>query len=276
MTPNALFSLEGKTALVTGGATGIGRMAATGLMMAGAHVLIASRKEDACFAVAEQLNAMDAPGSAEGFAGDVGTEDGIEALAKGTTERTDTLHILMNNAGITWGAPMGAFPHAAWEKVMNVNVAGLFHLTQSLLPTLIATATPDDPARVVNVGSVMGEAALGDGAYSYSASKAAVLHLTKIMAKELAGHHVTVNALAPGPFVSKMTAFATADEGMRDKVGADVPLGRVGRDEDIAGCMQFLCGKGGSFLTGAILPVSGGIQVMSGPNLFRSALEQSS
>lgn len=276
MTPNSLFSLEGKTALVTGGATGIGRMAATGLMMAGAHVLIASRKEDACFAVAEQLNAMDAPGSAEGFAGDVGTEDGIEALAKGTTERTDTLHILMNNAGITWGAPMGAFPHAAWEKVMNVNVAGLFHLTQSLLPTLIATATPDDPARVVNVGSVMGEAALGDGAYSYSASKAAVLHLTKIMAKELAGHHVTVNALAPGPFVSKMTAFATADEGMRDKVGADVPLGRVGRDEDIAGCMQFLCGKGGSFLTGAILPVSGGIQVMSGPNLFRSALEQSS
>ena len=276
MTPNALFLLEGKTALVTGGATGIGRMAATGLMMAGAHVLIASRKEDACLAVAEQLNAMDAPGSAEGFAGDVGTEDGIEALAKGTTERTDTLHILMNNAGITWGAPMGAFPHAAWEKVMNVNVAGLFHLTQSLLPTLIATATPDDPARVVNVGSVMGEAALGDGAYSYSASKAAVLHLTKIMAKELAGHHVTVNALAPGPFVSKMTAFATADEGMRDKVGADVPLGRVGRDEDIAGCMQFLCGKGGSFLTGAILPVSGGIQVMSGPNLFRSALEQSS
>lgn len=276
MTPNALFSLEGKTALVTGGATGIGRMAATGLMMAGAHVLIASRKEDACLAVAEQLNAMDAPGSAEGFAGDVGTEDGIEALAKGTTERTDTLHILMNNAGITWGAPMGAFPHAAWEKVMNVNVTGLFHLTQSLLPTLIATATPDDPARVVNVGSVMGEAALGDGAYSYSASKAAVLHLTKIMAKELAGHHVTVNALAPGPFVSKMTAFATADEGMRDKVGGDVPLGRVGRDEDIAGCMQFLCGKGGSFLTGAILPVSGGIQVMSGPNLFRSALEQSS
>ena len=276
MTPNALFLLEGKTALVTGGATGIGRMAATGLMMAGAHVLIASRKEDACLAVAEQLNAMDAPGSAEGFAGDVGTEDGIEALAKGTTERTDTLHILMNNAGITWGAPMGAFPHAAWEKVMNVNVTGLFHLTQSLLPTLIATATPDDPARVVNVGSVMGEAALGDGAYSYSASKAAVLHLTKIMAKELAGHHVTVNALAPGPFVSKMTAFATADEGMRDKVGADVPLGRVGRDEDIAGCMQFLCGKGGSFLTGAVLPVSGGIQVMSGPNLFRSALEQSS
>ena len=273
MDPNSLFSLHGKVALVTGGATGIGRMAATGLMMAGARVLIASRKGDACVAVAEELNAMDGPGSVEGFAGDVGSEEGIKALVAEVNARSDTLNILMNNSGVTWGAPLGQFPHAAWEKVMNVNVAGLFHLTQSLLPMLIKTGNADDPARVVNVGSVMGEAALGDGAYSYAASKAAVLHMTKIMAKELAPHHVTVNALAPGPFVSKMTAFATADEGMRKKVGHDVPLGRVGRDEDIAGCMQFLCGKGGSYLTGAVLPVSGGIQVMSGPNLFRAALE---
>ncbi|WP_299699864.1 SDR family NAD(P)-dependent oxidoreductase [uncultured Tateyamaria sp.] len=273
MDPKTLFSLDGKVALVTGGATGIGRMAATGLMMAGARVLIASRKGDACEAVAAELNAMDAQGSAEGFAGDVGSEEGIAALVAEVSKRTDKLHILMNNSGVTWGAPMGQFPHQAWEKVMNVNVAGVFHLTQSLLPILIKSATADDPARVVNVGSVMGDAPLGDGAYSYAASKAAVLHMTKIMAKELAGHHVTVNALAPGPFVSKMTAFATADEDMRDKVGADVPLGRVGRDEDIAGCMQFLCGQGGAYLTGAILPVSGGIQVMSGPNLFRAALE---
>ena len=272
MDPNTLFSLTGKVALVTGGATGIGRMAATGLMMAGARVLIASRKGDACVAVAEELNAMGGPGSVEGFAGDVGSEEGIAALVKEVAHRTDALHILMNNSGVTWGAPLGQFPHAAWEKVMNVNVAGLFHLTQTLLPILIRTGTADDPARVVNVGSVMGDAPLGDGAYSYSASKAAVLHLTRIMAKELAGHHITVNALAPGPFVSKMTAFATADEGMREKVGQDVPLGRVGRDEDIAGCMQFLCGKGGSYITGAVLPVSGGIQVMSGPNLFRAAL----
>ena len=272
MDPNTLFSLTGKVALVTGGATGIGRMAATGLMMAGARVLIASRKGDACVAVAEELNAMGGPGSVEGFAGDVGSEEGIAALVKEVAHRTDALHILMNNSGVTWGAPLGQFPHAAWEKVMNVNVAGLFHLTQSLLPILIRTGTADDPARVVNVGSVMGDAPLGDGAYSYAASKAAVLHLTRIMAKELAGQHITVNALAPGPFVSKMTAFATADEGMREKVGQDVPLGRVGRDEDIAGCMQFLCGKGGSYITGAVLPVSGGIQVMSGPNLFRAAL----
>ncbi|MEL6884251.1 MAG: SDR family NAD(P)-dependent oxidoreductase [Pseudomonadota bacterium] len=272
MDPKTLFSLDSKVALVTGGATGIGRMAATGLMMAGARVLIASRKADACEAVASELNAMDAPGSAEGFGADLSTEEGISALVAEVGERTDALHILMNNSGVTWGAPMGQFPHAAWEKVMNVNVAALFDLTQKLLPMLIATGTADDPARVVNVGSVMGDAALGDGAYSYAASKAAVLHLTKIMAKELARHHITVNALAPGPFVSRMTAFATADADMRDKVGQDVPLGRVGRDEDIAGCMQFLCGRGGAYLTGAVLPVSGGIQVMSGPNLFRAAL----
>ncbi|MEL6420644.1 MAG: SDR family oxidoreductase, partial [Pseudomonadota bacterium] len=236
-------------------------------------VLIASRKEDACQAVAKELNALGLAGRCEGFGGDVGSEEGVDALVAAVRERADALHILMNNAGITWGAPLGQFPHHAWEKVMNVNVAGLFDLTQKLLPVLIQTGSADDPARVVNVGSVMGDAPLGDGVYSYSASKAAVLHLTKILAKELAGHNITVNALAPGPFVSRMTAFATADEGMREKVGQDVPLGRVGRDEDIAGCMQFLCGRGGSYLTGAVLPVSGGIQVMSGPNLFRAALE---
>ncbi|MEL7098452.1 MAG: SDR family NAD(P)-dependent oxidoreductase [Pseudomonadota bacterium] len=273
MTPNDLFSLAGKVALVTGGATGIGRMAATGLMQAGATVYIASRKADACAAVAEELNAMGAPGKVIGFGGDVGSAEGVAALVATLKEHTGTLNILMNNAGVTWGAPMGQFPFEAWAKVQGVNNAGLFHLTQALLPMLIASGTADDPARVVNVGSVMGDAPLGDGAYSYAASKAAVHQITRIMAKELAGHHVTVNALAPGPFVSRMTAFATADEGMREKVGDDVPLGRVGRDEDIAGCMQFLCGKGGSFITGAIIPVSGGIQVMSGPNLFRAALE---
>lgn len=273
MTPETLFSLHGKTALVTGGATGIGRMAAEGLMQAGARVLIASRKADACAAVADELNALGAPGRCEGFGGDVSSEAGVDALVDALRARTDTLDILMNNAGLTWGAPLGQFPFEAWAKVMGVNNAGLFHLTQRLLPMLIASASPEDPARVVNVGSVMGDAPLGDGAYSYAASKAAVHQITRILAKELAGHHITVNALAPGPFVSRMTAFATADEGMREKVGNNVPLGRVGQPEDIAGCMQFLCGRAGAFLTGAILPVSGGIQVMTGPNLFQAALE---
>ena len=272
MTPETLFSLHGKTALVTGGATGIGRMAAEALMKAGARVLIASRKGDACEAVAAELNAMGGPGTVEGFAGDVGSEAGVNALVTAVKDRTETLDILMNNAGRTWGAPMGAFPFDAWDKVMSVNMAGLFDLTQKLLPMLIAGGSIDDPARVVNVGSVMGERPMGDGAYSYAASKAAVIHMSKIMAKELAGHHVTVNALAPGPFVSKMTAFATADEGKREKVGEDVPLKRVGRDEDIAGCMLFLCGRGGSYVTGAVIPVSGGINVMSGPNIFEAAM----
>ena len=272
MTPDKLFSLNGKTALVTGGATGIGRMAAEALVRAGARVLIASRKGHACAEVADELNALGAKGSAEGFAGDVGTAEGVDALVAEVQKRTDNLDILMNNAGRTWGAPMGQFPFDAWDKVMSVNVAGLFDLTQKLLPMLVASGTLDDPARVVNVGSVMGEREMGDGAYSYSASKAAVHHLTRIMGKELAGHAVTVNALAPGPFVSGMTAFATADEKMRDQVGQDVPLRRVGRDTDIVGCMLFLCGLGGAYITGAVIPVSGGINVMSGPNIFDAAL----
>lgn len=267
-----LFGLDGKVALVTGGATGIGRMAAEGLIRAGATVLLASRKGEACEAVAAELNALGASGTAIGFAGDVGSEAGVDALVAAVKERTETVDILMNNAGITWGAPMGQFPYHAWEKVMNVNVAGLFDLTQKLLPMLIASGSVDDPARVVNVGSVMGEREMGDGAYSYSASKAAVIHLSKIMGKELADHAVTVNALAPGPFVSRMTAFATHDEEMRGRVGDDVPLKRVGRDEDIAGCMLFLCGRGGAYITGAVIPVSGGINVMSGPNIFEQAL----
>lgn len=272
MTPQDLFSLPGKVALITGGATGIGRMAAEALVRAGARVLIASRKGDACAAVAAELNALGAPGTAEGFAGDVASEAGIDALVEEVKKRTDRLDILMNNAGRTWGAPLGQFPHAAWGKVMDLNVTGLFHLTQQLLPMLIASGSADDPARVVNVASVMGEIPMGDGAYSYAVSKAAVIHATRILAKELAASHVTVNALAPGPFVSKMTAFAIAEEDKRDKVGADVPLKRVGRDEDIAGCMLFLCGRGGGYVTGAVIPVSGGINVSTGGNIFEAAM----
>lgn len=272
MTPDSLFTLPGKTALVTGGATGIGRMAAEALVRAGAHVLIASRKAEACEAVAAELNALGTSGRAEGFGGDVASCEGIDALVSEINTRTDKLDILMNNAGVSWGSPMGQFPHDAWDKVMSVNVAGLFDLTQKLLPVLMKSGSVDDPARVVNVGSVMGEVPMGDGAYSYSASKAAVLHLTKIMAKEFSPYHITVNALAPGPFVSRMTAFATADEETRERVGKSVPLGRVGRDEDIAGCMLFLCGRGGSYVTGAVIPVSGGINVVTAGNIFAEAL----
>lgn len=269
-----LFSLAGKTALVTGGSGGIGRMASIGLMRAGAHVLLASRKEELCIAAAAEFNSLGLPGSAVGFGGDVSTEEGVFALAEEAKQRTDLLHILVNNAGIAWAVKSEDFPFNAWSKVMNVNNAGLFTLTQSLLPFLMESSTKDDPARVVNVGSVMGSVAMAEGTYAYAASKAAVHHITKFMAAEYADRHVTFNAIAPGPFVSKMTAFATSDEASRERIGAEIPLGRMGREDDIAGCLQFLCSRAGSYVTGAILPVCGGVHVQPPPNVLHLASQE--
>lgn len=268
MTPDTLFNLSGKTALVTGGATGIGRMAAEGLMAAGANVLIASRKAEACEAVAAELNGAGYTGKATGFGGDVGSEEGIAALVAEVQNRTDTLHILMNNAGRTWGAPIGAHPYEAWDKLLKLNVQGMFHLTQSLLPMLLKAATPEDPARVINVGSVMGDVPLGTATYSYAVSKGAVHHMTRVLSNDLAPQHITVNAIAPGPFPSKMTAFALGHDEGRKRAASGVPLGRVGEPEDVAGAVQFLCGRGGSYLSGAILPLSGGMQSAAPSNLF--------
>ena len=264
-----LFSVDGKTALVTGAATGIGRMIATALVEGGARVLIASRKGADCERVAAELNASGARGSAEGFAADVSTEEGVDALAAEVKARTDKLHILVNNAGVSWGAPLETFPYTGWAKVMNVNVTGLFHLTRQLLPLLDAAASDEDPARIINLGSVMGTQPLADDAYSYTASKAAVHHLTKTLANEFAKRRITVNAFAPGPFQSRMTAFATATDEQADKVGARVPLGRIGAPSDIAAATLFLCGKGGSYVTGAILPLDGGQSVQHGMSLFK-------
>lgn len=270
--PSHLFDLTGKVALVTGGATGIGRMAAEGLVAAGARVLIASRKGDACIAVAAELNAMGLPGTAEGFGGDVGSKAGAEALAADVARRTDRLHILMNNAGRTWGAPLGEHPYEAWEKLLALNVIGMFHLTQCLLPLLDAAATDDDPARIVNVGSVMGDIPKGTATYSYAVSKGAVHHMTRVLANDLAARRITVNAIAPGPFVSKMTAFALGTAEGQAESASGVPLGRVGRAEDIAGALQYLCGRGGAYVSGAILPLSGGMQSHAPGNLFNKDL----
>ncbi|PHR24909.1 MAG: 3-oxoacyl-ACP reductase [Hoeflea sp.] len=267
----SLFGVSGKTALVTGGATGIGRMIATALVQAGARVLIASRKGEDCVRVADEINALGAPGKAEGFAGDVGTADGVVALVQEVQARTDRLNILVNNAGVSWGAPYEEFPHAAWSKVMSVNVAGLFTLTRDLTPLLLKAASDADPARVINLGSVMGSQPAADGAYSYSASKAAVHHLTRILAEELASKRVTVNAFAPGPFQSRMTAFATAKDEQVEKVGAGVPLGRIGAPDDVAGATLYLCSRAGSYITGAILPIDGGLSVQHDIRLFKDA-----
>ncbi len=264
-----LFGVAGKTALVTGAATGIGRMAATGLVQTGARVLIASRKGEDCAAVAEELNKLGAPGSAEGFAGDVSSEEGIAALVDEVKSRTDKLHILINNAGVTWGEPLDTFPYKAWDKVLGVNVTGLFHLTRELLPLLDAAATDADPARIINLGSVMGTQPMADGAYSYTASKAAVHHLTRTLANEFAKRRITVNAFAPGPFQSRMTAFATATDEQAEFVGSRVPLGRIGAPGDIAAATLFLCGRGGAYVTGAVLPLDGGQSVQHGMSLFK-------
>jgi NAD(P)-dependent dehydrogenase (short-subunit alcohol dehydrogenase family) len=253
-----LFSVKGRTALVTGGATGIGRICAEALLSAGARVFIASRKAEACAAAAKELSVF---GPCEGFGGTVGTEEGVKALAAELTGRTDRLDILVNNAGATWGAPFETFDWKAWERVLSVNLTGLFSLTRDLAPLLFKAGSAERPATVINIGSVMGTVTQAENAYSYSASKAAVHHLTRILAAEFAGRHVTVNAIAPGPFLSKMTAFALAKEQGSAATIANVPMKRIGRPEDIAGTVLYLAGLGGAYTTGAIIPVDGGVSV---------------
>ncbi|WP_421853652.1 SDR family oxidoreductase [Oricola sp.] len=263
-----LFSVRGKCALVTGGATGIGRMIAEGLMGGGASVIIASRKGEVCEETAAELNALGLPGAAEGVAGDVSTEEGVAALVAAVSSRVDRLDILVNNAGATWGEPLEDFPYKAWKRVLDVNVTGLFHLTRELLPLLEAAASDEDPARVINLGSVMGTQPVAEGAYSYTASKAAVHHLTRTLAIEFARRRITVNAFAPGPFRSKMTAFATGTDDQARWVGSRVPLGRIGAPDDAAGAALYLCSRAGAYVTGAIIPMDGGQSVQHGVGLF--------
>ncbi|HTZ67780.1 MAG TPA: SDR family oxidoreductase [Roseiarcus sp.] len=262
---NELFSVRGRTALVTGGATGLGRICAEALLSAGARVLIASRKADGCEKAARELSAI---GPCEGFGGTVADEAGVKALAAETRKRTDALHILINNAGSGWGERFETYPWKAWERVMSVNVAGLLSLTRDLAPLLAASASAERPSTVISMGSVMGTVTQSEYNWAYSASKAAVHHLTRILAAEFASRQITVNALAPGPFPTNMNRFALGtDDGLARGARA-VPMGRVGRPDDIAGAILFLAGRGGAYTTGAILPVDGGVGVTAPPAMF--------
>jgi len=248
-----LFSLTGKTALVTGATGGIGEMIATGLAKAGADVIITGRKRDTLDAAVQRIGAF---GACRGVHCDVSTPEGVDELA--SRIGTESLHILINNAGTTWGAQFSEFPDKAWPKVMGVNVYAPFMLAQRLHPLLASGASPADPARIINIGSIFGVSTDVASAYSYSASKAAVHQLSRVLARDLCADHINVNAIAPGYFPSRMTAFISRDPELSEQVEAAIPMGRQGGPDDIAGAVIYLCSRAGSYVTGVVLPVDGG------------------
>jgi NAD(P)-dependent dehydrogenase (short-subunit alcohol dehydrogenase family) len=248
-----LFSVAGKVTLVTGGSRGIGLMIARGFVEVGAKVYISARKADVCERVAAELSRS---GSCTALPADLGSEAGARALADALAARESALHVLVNNAGANWGAPLAEYPDSAWDKVLALNVKGVFHLSRLVLPLLEKGARPGDPARIINIGSIDGLQVPILETYAYSASKAAVHHLTRALAHKLAPN-ITVNAIAPGPFESKMMAETLTR--FRDVIIASCPMGRIGEPEDMAGTAIFLASRAGAYLTGAVIPIDGGI-----------------
>jgi NAD(P)-dependent dehydrogenase (short-subunit alcohol dehydrogenase family) len=251
--PVDLFSVAGKTVVVTGGTRGIGRMIAGGFSAGGATVIVASRKEEAVQATVAELSPF---GPCTGYAADLSSEEGARRLAEQVGADHPRVDVLVNNAGATWGAPLNEHDTASWDRVLNLNVQGIFHTTKFFLPLLEAGATQDDPSRVINIGSIDGIHVPVLESYSYSASKAAVHQLTRHLAKRLAPT-VTVNAVAPGPFESKMMAATL--EAFGDQIAEAAPLKRIGRPDDMAGVAIFLASRAGAYVTGAVIPVDGGI-----------------
>jgi NAD(P)-dependent dehydrogenase (short-subunit alcohol dehydrogenase family) len=262
---DGLFNLQGKTALVTGGGGGIGLMISRALVSAGARVFIASRKLETCQQAAESMTEL--PGSCVALQADLQQEDGVKQLARDISEHSDRLDILVNNSGRSWGAPLEQFPWKAWDDVMTLNLTAPFTLTQQLIPLLTKSASSEQPAKVINIGSIMGTQPHGFPAYSYAASKAAIHHITRILANELAGRNINVNAIAPGPFLTQMTSFVAKNEDTLKAVRDSVPLKRFGTESDMAGLVLSLCGAGGAYITGAIIPLDGGMSAFRSPGL---------
>jgi NAD(P)-dependent dehydrogenase (short-subunit alcohol dehydrogenase family) len=251
-----LFDLTGKVAVVTGGTRGIGLMIARGLLRAGASVYVSSRKADAVAAAEAELSEF---GKVVGIPADLAQVDECRRLVDEIGSHEDRLHVLVNNAGATWGEPFDGYSEAGWDRVVDLNLKSPFFLTQAFLPLLVAAAGPGDPARVINVGSIDGLHVNPLPHFPYSASKAGLHHLTRHLARELGPRNVTVNAVAPGPFESKMMAFALDDPEMRAAVAASSPLGRIGEPDDMAGVAVYLSSRAGAYVTGAVIPVDGGI-----------------
>ncbi|MEB3032104.1 SDR family oxidoreductase [[Mycobacterium] nativiensis] len=256
-----LFSVAGKTALVTGGTSGIGYMIAEGYLRAGVRVYISSRKPEACRQAEQELSQF---GEVHAIPADVSREDQCRSMIDAIAAREDRLHILVNNAGATWGAPFDEFPSAAFDKVLTLNVKAPFVLTQLARPLLEAASAADNPARVINIGSIDGLAVPRVGNFSYSASKAAIHQLTRHLAAELAPS-ILVNAIAPGPFPSKMMA-ATLDA-VGEQLAAASPVKRIGRTEDIAAAAVYLAAPATNFMTGAVIPLDGGLSTTAGIRL---------
>lgn len=248
-----LFSVAGKVALVTGGSRGIGLMIARGLVENGVKTYIASRSAEACNEAAAELSAH---GECVALPADLSQMDEVERLSGEIAAREKQLHILVNNAGAAWGAPIGEVPEQGWDKVMDLNTKSLFFLTQALLPQLEAAGSADDPARVINIGSVDGIGIPRLDTFSYPASKAAVHHLTGVLAHHLTPRHITVNAIAPGPFESKMMDYTLTNHG--DEITRIMPRGRIGTPEDMAGTVIYLASRAGAYVTGVTIPVDGG------------------
>jgi NAD(P)-dependent dehydrogenase (short-subunit alcohol dehydrogenase family) len=249
-----LFNVSGKVVLVSGGSRGIGLSLAEGFVRAKARVYVSSRKADACEQTAQELSTI---GECFSLPADLSTADGCRRLAAELAEREPHLDVLINNAGALWAQPLAQYAEAGWDKVFDLNVKGAFFLTQATLPLLKAAATPADPARVITIGSINGFHVPPHETYAYAASKAAVHHLSRLLAKALAGSHVTSNVIAPGMFASKMMEATITTRG-EDAVLERVPLKRFVAPADMVGAAIFLASRAGSFVTGAILPVDGG------------------
>ncbi|QMW22290.1 SDR family oxidoreductase [Sandaracinobacteroides saxicola] len=246
-----LFSVAGKMVVITGGSRGIGEMIARAYVENGARVILTSRKASDVEGLAAALGE-----AAVAIPADLSQMAEIDRFAAEVARHTDRVHVLFNNAGASWGAPFDDFPEVGWDKVMDINVKSVFFLTQRLMPLLEAGATPEDHARVINIGSIDGQHVSPIETYSYAASKAGVLHMTRMMAKNLAKRHVAVNAIAPGYFPSKMTA-GIADAIDRDMLGV-TPMARWGNADDMAGVALFLGSRASAYLCGSVITVDGG------------------
>lgn len=249
-----LFSINGKVAVVTGGSRGIGLMIARGFVEAGAKVYISSRKNEACDQTAKDLSEI---GQCFSIPADVSTLDGCKHLVGEVSSREQALNILVNNAGAAWGAPLAEYPEAGWDKVMDSNVKSIFFLTREFVPLLEKAATRSDPARVINIGSIDGLKVPSVENYAYAPSKAAVHHLTRVLAVKLGPRNITVNAVAPGPFPSQMTKWML--ENFQSQIEADCPLGRIGEPGDMAGVAIYLASRAAAYVNGVVIPVDGGI-----------------